>query len=119
MHPWPPVAELNFLVGYQLTAVRISSWPVDLYFSKPPDVVIKLESPVRIRFPDGRIVEPAHLPDAGVALIGLIGGTISGVKRLSPHCVTIELDVGEITLESSDSQYESFSILGDGRAIYV
>lgn len=52
-------------------------------------------------------------------MIEFIGGTILGVQRVSPHCITIELDVGEITLESSDSQYESFSILGDGRAIYV
>ncbi len=119
MRPWPLVDELMFLVGYQLTAVRVASWPVDLYFSKPPEVVIGLRSRVRIEFADGRIVEPVHLPDTGIVLIGLIGITITAVELNNPYSLNLMFEGGTITMECADDQYESFSIVGDGHEIYV
>lgn len=119
MYTWPPSEELQFLIGYQLTAVRVSSWPVDLYFSKPPDVVISLSSRVHVQLPDGRIANPEHLPDAGVLLIGLIGATIISVERPSPHGVKLNFDAGQLVMDDVNDQFECYSIIGDGRAVYV
>ncbi|MBX3359275.1 MAG: hypothetical protein KF745_12710 [Phycisphaeraceae bacterium] len=87
--------------------------------SKPPDVVISLRSRVRVTLADGSVLEPTHLPDAGIALIGFIGGTIIAVEQFNPYGITITLDVGAITMECTNEQFESFGIVGDGREIYV
>lgn len=120
MYVWPPLDELKFLLGYQLTAVRISSWPVDLYFAKPAiTAVVTLEQAVQVRLADGRVVANEHLPDSGLLLVRLIGSHITSIERKSEHCLVLHLDRASITMDAASETGECYSIIGEDRQIIV
>lgn len=119
MHPFPPIEQLNFLIGMELSNITLQPYSVVFLFVEGALVVcehgVEYESILGYKFnhdPQKRLgPDPIHFHS-------LIGKHITKLEALTEYSLEITFEGGEhLILLSKTGSYESGQITGEGRYI--
>ena len=118
MNPFPPTAELQFLVGTELREVCLGLWQVHLRFDVGH---INVEAP--LEHIDGAGIVRRHNTDADrlspILMQCLLGQKVQMIL-VEPFCLTLGFEQGDLLrIFSDDGQYECGQIYDEAGLVSV
>jgi hypothetical protein len=113
MHHLPSSTDLGFLVGREVIQIAVGLYQAQIHFDE--SVSISTCSQVQV---DGAVHAPG--PNAGAALIGLLGRTVASVTIVDDRHVRLSFADGvTVSVLEDDEPFESYTITGPSGTIVV
>jgi hypothetical protein len=117
MHHLPSSTDLGFLVGREVIQIAVGLYQAQIHFDE--SVSISTCSQVQV---DGAVHAPG--PNAGAALIGLLGRTVASVTIVvtivdDRHVRLSFADGVTVSVLEDDEPFESYTITGPSGTIVV